>query len=800
MKKTCALLALAFVLTSLPMASLAADIQMENNNPPSFTLSTSVVGVAGQEWWVVGYNGAGVYSTEGDDAVTLLSKSADFSTPYGNSAFRTRQMADPGPGWTFFPTTDSVAGGYYENNPAGYEAWTTPSEYNGSTLQLHLLGTSVLGTFSLKEQALINPRTLSAADGSTYPMAGPDAVDQKLWPISRNEWNTLGTAAKSYGSATRWWSRSVTSPAKVTVISPYSDISGSEVPQNDRGVRPAFSLAISSVLFTSAASGASGTKADATVGGNLVSTIAPLTVSTPTKFTVKAASSQTLNVSATVAQATQSSSTLAFSYSGATAGPGQYVSCVLLDANTGAVAYYGKLADSSATASGTLFIPLIGVVDGTYTLKIFSEEANGNNFTDFCSDPVSMTLEVTSGTGTISDFGGPVSDDAGLASVWGNTVSPGTEAGTDSAPKTASTNVENSVAQILLTDIVPHFSGATVALYSDAGYTTPTSPITLIPGANALYIKITAVDGATILHYKVTVNRAFASSSSGGSFSNSSISPKTVIAQYNAGGTYADIPITLTSNGNALIQVKNGNNVLEKGKDYTVNGNTITFTGSYLDTLTLGGHTITFDMSRGTAPQLIITIPEKIAQTWINPFTDVTMDDWFYADIAYVHENGLFNGTSSSTFSPQAAITRGMVVTVLGRLAGIDIKDYSGASFDDVNTAQYYAPYIKWAAETGIVKGVGNNNFMPDANISRQDLAVILSNYVDKMGIEMRQTMQNVVFVDSAEIADYATNAVSDMVRAGIINGRPGNIFDAKGEATRAEVAAMLHRFVLATY
>jgi len=95
----------------------------------------------------------------------------------------------------------------------------------------------------------------------------------------------------------------------------------------------------------------------------------------------------------------------------------------------------------------------------------------------------------------------------------------------------------------------------------------------------------------------------------------------------------------------------------------------------------------------------------------------------------------------------------------------------------------------------GIVNGVGDNKYAPDANISRQDLAVILARYAEKMDITLKQTLQSVVFADSADIADYAVNYVELMVRAGIINGKPGNIFDPIGNATRAEVAAMLHRF-----
>lgn len=131
-------------------------------------------------------------------------------------------------------------------------------------------------------------------------------------------------------------------------------------------------------------------------------------------LTVKTAS-QTLDVAATAAQAAQTGSTLTFGYRNATTGTNQFVSCVLLSG--GNVAYYGKLADSSTNASGNLNIPLAGVANGTYTLQIFSEEANGANYTDFCSEPVTMTLEVNGGVGTVSDFGGTIDTTAPVLSA-----------------------------------------------------------------------------------------------------------------------------------------------------------------------------------------------------------------------------------------------------------------------------------------------------------------------------------------------------------------------------------------------
>ena len=180
-----------------------------------------------------------------------------------------------------------------------------------------------------------------------------------------------------------------------------------------------------------------------------------------------------------------------------------------------------------------------------------------------------------------------------------------------------------------------------------------------------------------------------------------------------------------------------------------------------------------------------------------NPSTgaDISPSDWFYEDVIYVYSKGLMVGISDSAFGPQMTMTRGMIVTVLGRLAGIDTADYTGASFDDVTLTQYYAPYIKWAAEKGIVSGIGDNKFAPDANISRQDLAVILNNYANKMGITLPETATATTFSDDANISGYAKEAVEAMQKAGIISGKPGNLFDPKGNATRAEVAAILHRF-----
>ena len=291
------------------------------------------------------------------------------------------------------------------------------------------------------------------------------------------------------------------------------------------------------------------------------------------------------------------------------------------------------------------------------------------------------------------------------------------------------------------------------------------------------------------------------SSSTGGTTTSNSVSPATANFDKTEGAANnKDVVVTLTVDSGSLSAIKNGSATLVEGTDYTKSGNTYTIKASYLETLPTGTATLTFDMSSGADPTIKITVSESGTTVpdpdgWVNPFTDVLSSDWFYDDMQYVHENGLFAGTSANTFSPQLPMTRGMVVTVLGRLAGIDIDDYSGASFDDVDTAQWYAPYAKWAAEIGIVSGIGNNNYAPNADISRQDLAAILYNYAVKMGITLPETETAADFDDGSDIAGYATAAVTAMQKAGIINGKPGNVFDPQGIATRAEVAAMLHRF-----
>ena len=182
-------------------------------------------------------------------------------------------------------------------------------------------------------------------------------------------------------------------------------------------------------------------------------------------------------------------------------------------------------------------------------------------------------------------------------------------------------------------------------------------------------------------------------------------------------------------------------------------------------------------------------------KTFVPAFTDIT-GHWAADNILFAASRGLLSGTSDTTFSPGTGMTRGMFVTALGRLAGINPDSYKTGKFTDVKANAYYAPYVNWAAQTGIVEGVTATTFAPDTNINREQMAVIMKNYAAKLGYDLPQTLKAVTFADNANISSWAKEAVKSMQQAGILAGKNGNKFDPKGTATRAEVATVLRRFV----
>ena len=181
--------------------------------------------------------------------------------------------------------------------------------------------------------------------------------------------------------------------------------------------------------------------------------------------------------------------------------------------------------------------------------------------------------------------------------------------------------------------------------------------------------------------------------------------------------------------------------------------------------------------------------------TGANPFTDVSEKDWFYGDVMFVYENGLMLGTSKTLFSPHGTATCGMMATILWRMEGSPAPKGKN-SFTDVEAGKWYADAITWTAENGIFAGYGKDKFGPDDPITREQLAAIFYRYADYKGYDLTVKGNLDKFKDADKITDYAKTAMQWAVGSGLVKGKSGNLLDPQGTATRAEIAAMLHRFI----
>ena len=220
--------------------------------------------------------------------------------------------------------------------------------------------------------------------------------------------------------------------------------------------------------------------------------------------------------------------------------------------------------------------------------------------------------------------------------------------------------------------------------------------------------------------------------------------------------------------------------------DVKIDGQSIGAVKTYTFERVKGDHTIEAVFMKATGnPQTGVDVP----------FTDVSETDWFYEDVAYVYTNNLMNGTSTTMFSPNTTTTRGMIVTILYRLEG-EPSVSDNCHFADVKSGSYYEKAITWAAAKGIVSGYGNNQFGPDDPITREQMAVILFRYAQYKGLDVSagEDTNILSYSDALDISEYAFPAMQWICGESILNGSDGNLMP-RGSATRAQVAAILHRF-----
>lgn len=178
------------------------------------------------------------------------------------------------------------------------------------------------------------------------------------------------------------------------------------------------------------------------------------------------------------------------------------------------------------------------------------------------------------------------------------------------------------------------------------------------------------------------------------------------------------------------------------------------------------------------------------------PFTDLAEADWFYNDVAWAYEQGLMKGMPDGTFAPGVATSRGMIVTILWRLEG-QPAPVSTSPFADVKIGSYYEQAIAWAAENQIVNGVSETAFQPDTSITREQFATILYRYAKNYkgcDVSVGEDTNILSYNDAFSISDYAFPALQWACGAGLMNGS-GDALMPGGFATRAQAAALLHRF-----
>ena len=176
------------------------------------------------------------------------------------------------------------------------------------------------------------------------------------------------------------------------------------------------------------------------------------------------------------------------------------------------------------------------------------------------------------------------------------------------------------------------------------------------------------------------------------------------------------------------------------------------------------------------------------------PFIDVSRNAWYYDEVDYAYQHGLFGGMSENTFEPETAMTRGMLVTVLWRLEGE--KAAGENSFSDVPDDEWYTKAVSWAAENNIVNGVGNNLFAPEAAVTREQMATILYRFAGwkRVGTEKQADLSS--FPDAEKVSkDWALKPMKWAVAEGLINGSDGCLLP-QDSATRAQTAAVLMRFI----
>ncbi len=209
---------------------------------------------------------------------------------------------------------------------------------------------------------------------------------------------------------------------------------------------------------------------------------------------------------------------------------------------------------------------------------------------------------------------------------------------------------------------------------------------------------------------------------------------------------------------------------------------------------TLADLTFTAEATEAYAGETRVEVASGSGILLVNPFVDID-NHWAKEDILSAYHAGLFTGVTTTTFVPEGTMTRAMFVTTLYRMAGEPaVSTQSG--FSDVNAGEYYAEAVTWAVEVGVTNGMGDGKFMPNKAIDRQEMATMLYRYAQAESRDVSETAELADFIDAANVSDWAVEAMSWAVNEGIILGYPGNCLMPRANATRAQAATILCRYL----
>jgi len=255
--------------------------------------------------------------------------------------------------------------------------------------------------------------------------------------------------------------------------------------------------------------------------------------------------------------------------------------------------------------------------------------------------------------------------------------------------------------------------------------------------------------------------------------------------------------VTFETNGGSRIDVQSVRRNTPAHKPSTPKKAGYTFVGWYTDATLTEEYDFTENLREN------ITLYAKWAEgedadSHICPslaFSDLNVNAWYHEATDYVIENGLMNGTEKTRFAPNSNLTRAMLVTILYRNEGEPAVNRS-IPFADVDVSAYYANAVIWAQQNGIVKGISETEFAPNADITREQIATIIYRYAEYKGMETVTLEENLHFDDASEISEYAVQAINWAVGTGLLKGRTDNTLNPRDNATRAEIATILKRFI----